>query len=35
MLVIIQYDVYEQFIQVRIRGNIRLKRGDRDINRKD
>lgn len=31
---IIQYDVYERFAQARIRGKMRLKRRNRDFNRK-
>lgn len=31
---LIQYDVYERFAQARIRGKMRLKRRNRDFNRK-
>lgn len=31
---IIQYNVYERFVQARIRGKMRLKRRNRDFNRK-
>lgn len=31
---IIQYNVYERFAQARIRGKMRLKRRNRDFNRK-
>lgn len=31
---IIQYDAYERFVQARIRGKMRLKRRNRDFNRK-